>query len=191
LPSGSCDAVAALGVIETEPADDRLFAEAHRLLEPGGVFAVSCRNRLFNLVSINRHTRRELEGGGLGDLLAEAERWLAGADPARTTAALAEFAKGMHEAPQDPLGEPDRPAPPAVRIGETRQHTPEGLARSAQANGFRTGTFIGVHPHLLPPALEPLAPELYNRVAAVAEAFQREPIGLLWSSAFVGAFIKA
>lgn len=191
LPGASCDAVAALGVIETEPSDDRLFAEAHRLLEPGGVFTVSCRNRLFNLVSINRHTRRELDGGGLGELLAEAERWLSGADSARTTAALEEFAKALHHVPQDPRGEPDRAAPPAVRIGETRQHTPEGLARSAQAGGFRVGVFIGVHPHPLPPALEPLAPELYNRIATVAEAFQREPIGLLWSSAFVGAFIKA
>jgi SAM-dependent methyltransferase len=191
LPPASADAVAALGVLETEPSDERLFAEAHRLLKPGGVFAVSCRNRLFNVVSVNRHTRREAESGGLADLLAEAERWIATAEATRTEQALSEFARSMNGVSRDPRGEPDRPAPPAVRIGETRQHTPESLARSAVASGFRGGTFIGVHPHPLPPALEALAPELYNRVAAAAEAFQREPIGLLWSSAFVGAFSKA
>lgn len=191
LASASVDAVAALGVIETEPSDERLFAEALRLLQPGGVFAVSCRNRLFNLASVNRHTRAEIDKGTIGDLLAEAERLLATADSPRTAAALSAFAQSMNSAGVDPRGEPERPSPAAVRIGETRQHTPESLARSAAAAGFGGGTFIGVHPHPLPPALEALAPEMYNRVAAAAEAFQREPIGLLWSSAFVGAFTKS
>ena len=191
IPSESADAVAAIGVIETEPEDGRLFAEARRMLKPGGVFAVSCRNRLFNLVSVNRHTVRELDSGGLADLLAEAERHLSRSDPERTSTALSAFAGEFAEAAPRRGTEGTSPPAAAVRIGETRQHTPDTLTSSARAAGFRGGTFIGVHPHPLPPALESLAPELYNRVAAAAEAFEREPLGLLWSSAFVAAFTKA
>ncbi|MBY0493500.1 MAG: class I SAM-dependent methyltransferase [Cyanobacteria bacterium] len=191
IPSGSVDAVSALGVIETEPEDGRLFAEAKRMLKPGGVFAVSCRNRLFNVMSVNRHTRRELQGGGLDDLLAEAERLMARSDARKTEAALAELVRALAASSATNAAAPPVPAPAPISIGETRQHTPESLAKSAGANGFTGGTFIGVHPHPFPPALEALAPELYNRVAAAAEGFEREPLGLLWSSAFVAAFTKA
>ena len=191
IPAASLDAAAALGVIETEPEDGRLFAAASRILEPGGVFAVSCRNRLFNAVSVNRHTRRELQSGGLDALLAEAERHLTRSNTAATSAAISDFvAKLKSTSVVAREAAPESPPSP-VTIGDTRQHTPESLTESAYANGFRGGTFIGVHPHPLPPVLEALAPELYNQVAAAAEAFEREPLGLLWSSAFVAAFTKA
>ncbi|HEX6162995.1 MAG TPA: class I SAM-dependent methyltransferase [Vicinamibacterales bacterium] len=191
IPDASVDAVAALGVIETEPGDARLFAEASRLLQPGGVFAVSCRNRLFNAVSANRHTRRELQSGGLDQLLAEAERHLARSSAASTGPAIAEFIAKLQTVSASGGSAMAAPPPAPVSIGETRQHTPDGLAQSARAHGFTGGTFIGVHPHPLPPVLEALAPELYNRLAGAAEAFEREPLGLLWSSAFVAAFTKA
>ena len=191
IASESVDAVAAIGVIETEPGDQRLFAEARRMLRPGGVFAVSCRNRLFNVMSVNRHTRRELQSGGLDDLLAEAERHLSRSDAQRTADAMAEFSRALEASHASSASAPSLPAPHAVSIGETRQHTPDSLMQSALAAGFRGGTFIGVHPHPLPPALEALAPELYNRIGAAAEAFEREPLGLLWSSAFVAAFTRA
>ena len=191
IPGGSVDAVAALGVIETEPEDARLFNEAARMLEPGGVFAVSCRNRLFNAVSVNRHTRRELQSGGLDALLAEAERHMARSTGASTGIAISEFVAKLGALSSETSAAAAAPVPAPISIGETRQHTPESLTQSAAAAGFRGGTFIGVHPHPFPPGLEALAPELYNRVAAAAEAFEREPLGLLWSSAFVAAFTKA
>lgn len=190
IAGGSVDAVAAIGVLETEPSDAMLFAEARRLLRPGGVFVVSCRNRLFNLVSVNRHTRGELDAGTLGELLAETEELLAASSAPSTAAALAGFGERLRDGAALPRGDAIAAAPPAVRIGETRQHTPGQLKRFAHANGFHGGTAIGVHPHPLPPVLESLAPEAYNRIAAAAEAFQHEPIGLVWSSAFVAAFTR-
>jgi ubiquinone/menaquinone biosynthesis C-methylase UbiE len=187
----SVDAVAALGVIETEADDGRLFEAAMRMLEPGGVFAVSCRNRLFNAVSMNRHTRRELQSGGLDALLAEVERLLSGSNAAGTSAAVSSFMSALDAMTTATASTGEAPAPPPVSIGETRQHTPDALTQSARAHGFQGGTFIGVHPHPLPPVLEALAPELYNRIASAAEAFEREPLGLVWSSAFVAAFTKA
>ncbi len=187
---GSVDAVAAIGVLETEPSDAALFAEARRMLRAGGVFVVSCRNRLFNLVSVNRHTRAELDAGTLGDLLAEAEELLQASSPTTTAGALTGFADRMREAAALPRGESIAAAPAAVRIGETRQHTPVQLKRFAHGNGFHGGTFIGVHPHPLPPVMEAMEPAAYNRIAAAAEAFQHEPMGLVWSSAFVAAFTK-
>ena len=191
IAAASIEAVAALGVIETEAADAPLFAAAARMLKPGGVFAVSCRNRLFNAVSVNRHTRRELQSGGLDALLAEAERHMSRSNAPATGSAIADFVEKLKSIGVSSGNVPEVPAPPAVTIRETRQHTPEALTASAHASGFKGGTFIGVHPHPLPPILESLAPELYNRVAAAAEAFEREPLGLLWSSAFVAAFTKA
>src|SRR5688572_3968388 len=61
LPSGGFDAVTAMGLIEYLPDDDGLFSEAARLLRPGGRFAVSCRNRLYNLLSANDYTEGELD----------------------------------------------------------------------------------------------------------------------------------
>ena len=49
------------GMIEYLPNDDGLFGEAARLLRPGGRFAVSCRNRLYNLQSVNEYTAKEPE----------------------------------------------------------------------------------------------------------------------------------
>ena len=49
---------------------------------------------------------------------------------------------------------------------------------------------LSTHPHPLPPALEPLAPEFYNRLASIYEAFETHPVSLIWSSSFVARFVK-
>ena len=46
-----------------------------------------------------------------------------------------------------------------------------------------------LHPHPLPPALEPLAPRVYNRLAlAWQRPLERSPVGLAFCTAFVAAF---
>ena len=49
---GPLDAVTALGLVEYLDDDAKFFAWAARRLRPGGVFVVSCRNRLFNMASL-------------------------------------------------------------------------------------------------------------------------------------------
>jgi SAM-dependent methyltransferase len=185
------DAVTAIGLLEYLPDDAAFFERAASLVRPGGVLVVSCRNRLFNMASLNRYTREEVDAGsatalldelgalrtdGLHDALAEFLARLRDALP-RLEAALAADRQHGH-----------RPAP---AFGQPRrQHTPAALAAAARAAGFSSPRFVGVHPHPWPPAYEHAAPRLYNRLAEVFEAFERTAPSLVWSSAFLGIFTR-
>jgi len=196
LPAGGFDAVTALGLIEYLPDDDGLFAEAARLLRPGGRFGVSCRNRLFNLLSANDYTEAEYEGDA-GRLLAELREHIAATNPADLRAlaeSLAAAADDLEEAVAA-----DRDVPPPVLHDHRRsfergrrQHTPRELLPLAERHGFRADGVLGLHPHPLPPALEPLAPRTYNRIAlAWQRGLERSPAALAFCTAFVAAFERS
>jgi SAM-dependent methyltransferase len=193
LPGGRFDAVTALGLIEYLDDDDSLFAEAARLLRPGGRFAVSCRNRLYNLLSANEYTELEYEQEA-PRLLAELREHLAltGADE------LYALGQSLQDAADELAAavEADRSVPPpelhdhvrAYKSGR-RQHTPHDLLGTADRHGLRLLETLALHPHPLPPALEPLAPRLYNRLAlAWQRPLERSPVGLAYSTAFVAVF---
>jgi 2-polyprenyl-3-methyl-5-hydroxy-6-metoxy-1,4-benzoquinol methylase len=193
LPDGDFDAVTAMGLIEYLPDDVGLFAEAARLLRPGGRFAVSCRNRLYNLLSANEYTADEL-GGQAPRLLAELRMQLAQtkADELYLLAqSLADAARELEEAVAA-----DREVPPPelhdhVRSFQRgrRQHSPRELVGPAEAAGFRPVEVLALHPHPLPPALEALSPRVYNRLAlAWQRPLERSPAGLAFATAFVAVF---
>ena len=196
LPAASFDAVTAIGLIEYLPGDQPLFAEAQRLLKPGGVLVVSARNRVFNLQSLNEYTTTELERGSAGELVA----WLRGEEPPEVdvqvlrafASRIAEIGREIEAVLAADLSETvdlsrDQPVP----FGQVRrQHSPEELASAADEVGLTTPTFVGVHPHPLPPALERQAPRLFNRLASAFEAFEQTPMSLRWSSALIAVFSK-
>jgi SAM-dependent methyltransferase len=191
LPDERFEAVTAMGLIEYLPDDDGLFAEAARLLRPGGRFAVSCRNRLYNLLSVNEYTSEEPE---TARLLEELREHLAGTRPEDLHAlaeSLAESADDLESA-----AAADRDVPPrelhdhrrAFQRGR-RQHTPRDLLPAAERAGFAQADVLALHPHPLPPALEPLAPRTYNRLAqAWQRSLERSPAGLAFSTAFVAVY---
>jgi SAM-dependent methyltransferase len=191
LPDSEFDAVTAMGLIEYLPDDDGLFGEAARLLRPGGRFAVSCRNRLYNLQSANEYTADEPETARLLDELRE--------ELARTRPedlhALGESIAAASDELEAAVAE-DRDVPPrelhdhrrAFQRGR-RQHSPRDLAPAAERHGFAPAEMLALHPHPLPPALEPLAPRTYNRLAqAWQRSLERSPAGLAFSTAFVAVF---
>ena len=191
LPDGEFDAVTAMGLVEYLPDDDGLFAEAARLLRPGGRFAVSCRNRLYNLQSANEYTADETETARLLDELREE---LARTRPEDLQALGESLAAAADEL--DAAVAEDRDVPPrelhdhrrAFQRGR-RQHTPRDLVLAAERNGFAPTEVLALHPHPLPPALEPLAPRTYNRLAqAWQRSLERSPAGLAFSTAFVAVF---
>jgi len=194
LESGVFDAVTALGLIEYLPDDDGLFAESARLLRPGGHLAVSCRNRLYNIVSANRYTAREIERGHGGRLLAELLRELEGTAPSDLHA----LAEALHAAAGELAEAADTDAAePAAQLLDhersfgkaRRQHTPGELTAFAARHGFSTDAVLALHPHPLPPDLERASPRFYNRLALVWQrALERSPLGLAYSSAFVAIF---
>ena len=196
LPAGQFDAVTAMGLIEYLPDDDGLFAEAARLLRPGGRFAVSCRNRLYNLLSVNDYTAQELDEEA-PRLLEELRDHLARTEPAELHALAESLAASAGELERAAAA--DRDVPPkelhdhrrAFQRGR-RQHTPRDLAPAAERHGFREAELLALHPHPLPPALEALAPRTYNRLAdAWQRALERSPAGLAFSTAFVAVFERA
>lgn len=192
LADGSADAVTALGLIEYLPDDGGLFAEAARLLKPGGRFAVSCRNRLYNLQSANAYTERELADGS--SLLQELTARLGETSPEDVQALAASVAAAAPELQE--AAELDRSGPPPELLDhpasfaeERRQHTPDELEASAAEAGFRTVAIHALHPHPLPPALERLSPHVYNRLAmAWQRPLESSPLGLAFSTAFVAVF---
>jgi SAM-dependent methyltransferase len=193
LPAAGFDAVTALGLVEYLDDDTSFFRAAARWLRPGGVVVVSCRNRLFNLASLNDYTRGEIESGGAVGLLAELAALRPGPElPDR----LADFVARLREAlPElEAALATDRASKATPNsggfAGRRRQHTPRELATAAAAAGFRETGVLGVHPHPFPPALEAASPRFYNRLAGVFEALEAAPASLAWSSAFLGVFTR-
>jgi 2-polyprenyl-3-methyl-5-hydroxy-6-metoxy-1,4-benzoquinol methylase len=193
LPDGVFDAVTAMGLIEYLPDDEGLFTEAARLLRPGGRFALSCRNRLYNLLSVNEYTADEL-GGQAPRLLAELRMQLAQTKAEELHALAQSLAGAATELEEAVAADRDLPRPKLhdhVRSFERgrRQHSPRELVAPAEAAGLRPVEVLALHPHPLPPSLEPLAPRVYNRLAlAWQRPLERSPAGLAFCTAFVAIF---
>ena len=70
---GKFDVCIAMGVIGYFKHDSELFNEVKRLLKPGGIFLVSCRNQLFNMQSISFRTASEINNNNAISLIDEIE----------------------------------------------------------------------------------------------------------------------
>jgi SAM-dependent methyltransferase len=205
LPDRSADAVTAMGLIEYLDDDAGLLAEAARLLRPGGRFAVSCRNRLYNLLSANDYTESELSGVGGSEpqapralrLLDELRNGLGAASDDELHAvalSLAESADEFRAAVEADRAQPPPELHDHVRAFQRgrRQHTPAELEATASEQGLRHVETLALHPHPLPPSLEPLAPRTYNALAlAWQRPLERSPVGLAFCTAFVAVFERA
>ncbi len=157
---------------------------------------MSCRNRLYNLLSVNDYTAGELDGEARR-LLDELREHLSQTRPEELHALAESLAAAAGELEQ--AAKVDREVPPpelhdharAFQRGR-RQHTPRDLETAAERNGFGAVELLALHPHPLPPALEPLAPRTYNRLAhAWQRSLERSPAGLAFSTAFVSVFERS
>jgi hypothetical protein len=73
-----------------------------------------------------------------------------------------------------------------------KQHTPRDVAAVGARHGFSHVETLAVHPHPLPPELEPLARRTYNALAlAWQQPLERSPAGLAFATAFVAVFERA
>ena len=192
--NASFDAVTALGVIGYQPNDDVLFQEASRLLKDGGLFIVSCRNRLFNMVSMSDYTIQEIEEGRAVELVKEIQSLFIDIPPgdalafAEQLGASAEAAGKAEERDGAESGEGEKTP---FTTAFARQHTPIELLTTAKKNGFSHVGYWGVHPHLLVAGLnKSFPPYLYNNLSTALESLCHLPVSLIWSSVFLGAFTK-
>jgi SAM-dependent methyltransferase len=191
---GEADGVTAMGLIEYLDDDDALFAEAARLLGDEGRFAVSCRNRLYNLLSVNDYTASEDESARLLSELRETLAQTTSEDLYALADSLADAAETLREAAKG-----DRAEPPPDLHDHTRsfvrgrkQHTPRDVAAVGERHGFKHVETLALHPHPVPPELEPLARRTYNAIAqAWQRPLERSPAGLAFATAFVAVFERA
>jgi SAM-dependent methyltransferase len=191
LPSGDFDALTALGLIEYLEDDGGLFAEAARLLHVGGRLAVSCRNRLYNLFSANDYTANEDESERLLEELRETLAGTQREDLYALADSLAEAADELRRAASEDAAEPPPELHDHIRAFARgrKQHTPRDVGAIGEQHGFRHVETLALHPHPLPPSLEPLAPRTYNALASAWQRpLERSPAGLAFSTAFVAVF---
>ena len=188
------DKLISMGVIGYLDTDDLLFELGRRALRPGGQLIVSCRNRLFNMVSLSHRTRRETETGDALELLDEIESYYQQVSRDDTNNLLKVLIRSAEAALELPKAEVrDEPVQvekgPEVLTIEPRQQTPKGMQGVAERHGFKQLATFGIHPHLLDPRLNRLLPEgIYNQLTAAAEQFEALPIAMVWSSVFIGVY---
>jgi 2-polyprenyl-3-methyl-5-hydroxy-6-metoxy-1,4-benzoquinol methylase len=197
LLQGTYDAVSVMGVMYYLPKDDAIFTCARRLLKPGGLLLVSCRNRLFNMISVSGYTVKEIESGSAKDLIAEIEDLYHSIPQDKATVFIENLQRVVGQISGNTQQSDEEHAFPEDR-GDTytfniegRQHTPSQLTATAANFGFVNVGYYGIHPHLLIPKLNKrLPPQVFNLLSDCLCAFEELPISLIWSSQFVGVFIK-
>ena len=202
LPRESYDAVTAMGVIYYLPEDDSFFKLARDLLKPDGLLIVSCRNRLFNMVSISDYTMQEIGRSSALDLIAEIEELYQPIPQDNVARFIEDLKRAISQiANYAPKPYEERPSPSTQdEVGTTggytfdiegRQHTPSQLTASAAKFGLINTACYGVHPHLLVPKLNKrLPPQVFNQLSDCLCAFENLPISLTWSSQFIAVFEK-
>jgi SAM-dependent methyltransferase len=200
LGEGQFDFCIAMGVIGYLAKDETLFDVARRLLKPGGVFFISCRNRLFNMHSISFRTEYEIANKKARDLIGEIYEMHKEIPTEAITDMLNRLKCIALELPDHGNVDPDQMKSPTEKttsysayspFSEPRQHTPKRLTQVAYKCGFDNSGYFGVHPHLINPRLnELLPPGVFNRISSCLEAFEHLPISLTWSSVFLGVFNK-
>ncbi len=190
LPDASFDAITALGLIEYLPDDDEFLRECVRLLRPGGSLIVTCRNRLFNLASLNQYTKRELERGEAGELLDELSELCRVPIP---PAAWQAWVRNLNSlgpmlaaaARRDSQRDADRPVVSTKSFAQNlRQHTPREIIAAAERFALSRPSVVSIHPHPLPPMFEASAPHAYNALACAMQVLAAHPASLAWSSCF-------
>jgi hypothetical protein len=174
--------------------DEKLFKMANANLKKDGYLLVSFRNRLFNLFSISHRTINESKNGCLEKLISEANSYYKNIDIEKVKIFLNELqcACSAVLTSQDDFFtfSNSTDIPYSVDI-EPRQSTPQDAETVATKYGFCAEKFVGVHPHFAVPGLNKLLPPMvYNKICDCFNVFEDEKIAMLWSSMFIGSFIK-
>jgi len=197
--SGTFDVCIAMGVIGYFEKDEELFNEARRLLKPGGLFLVSCRNRLFNMQSISFRTANEINQNTAEPLIDEIQELYEQRVPVNNANNMVERLRNIvgnlpNELAYD-IKEMQSPSDKGKKgtyykpFYEPRQHTPNELTANAKNCGFDNLSYHGIHPHLIDPNLNKLLPpKLFNQISSCLEAFEDLPVSLLISSVFIASF---
>lgn len=175
------DAVICVGVLPHIPAglDEKVFANLHSAVRPGGRVVVEARNELFALFSLNRYTTRLFL-----DTLVPVDRLreVAGAELPALDAALTDLERTFrNDLPQVRTGTETDPGYDEV---VSRTHNPLALRDVMEAAGFGDVSLRWYHWHALPPFCGSQAPAAQRAVSLELERAD-DWRGLVMASAFL------
>lgn len=159
LKSGKFDLAAALGLIEYFSFEQtcRLLELCQRTLTDGGGLIIASRNRLFNLVTFNEYTKREIETGNVEALMAEA-MVMAAAE------SMAECLKGLAALDQI-AGLLDTYPVTGVPVTVRHQYTPAQLCRLLSECGLTPVSVSPCHYHVAVPRFLEAHPTLHVQMS--------------------------
>lgn len=189
--------VAALGVLEYLPDDTDLFQTANRALPIGGAFIVECRNRLFNLFSLNEYTRTSLKKGEYGEMLEEYQELSRSPVLRPFKNVVGDMANSVRRS-MSWVSKKSRPrTTPSQQHSEIfsalprRQHGPLRLAEgAARSCGFELDYLRFLHFHPFPPALEKEDTRFFRGLGLALELAGDTYASSAMSSSFLAGFIK-
>jgi len=195
---GKFDVCIAMGVIGYFKHDSELFNEVKRLLKPGGIFLVSCRNQLFNMQSISFRTASEINNNNAISLIDEIEGLYSRIPVNKANDMVEKLKNSVINLPDSIEYDTEEMKSPSEKSRnglsykpyyEPRQHTPIELSKTANLCGFDSISYHGVHPHLIDPNINKLLPpKVFNQISSCLDVLEDLPISLTWSSVFIGAF---
>lgn len=157
--SESFDLIAALGLIEYLSWEElvRLLEMSRFWLREDGRLVLGSRNRLFNLVTFNDYTRRELEAGTVVELMSEAVALITARDQREAMAALGQGNTALVHMDSHPHT--------GIDVATRHQYTPRQLAHLLHHHGFQVEQLFGVHYHGVPPRFSQIAPQVHGMLA--------------------------
>ena len=186
----------ALGLLEYLKSDAELFSVLDKVTEKGGYVLAECRNKFFNLFSMNEYTLGVMNE--IPELLrrfGEVQKYSAESDDqipfieAKVSKAIAAFlSKATKNISLLSTDVPNYSRYPQKMI--RRQHTPQEIEASAKKFGFELLYVIYWHVHPYAPAYEKKFPRIYNKMSYLMTPLGRTSLGAYRCSSFSGVFKK-
>ena len=192
-------AVTALGVLEYLSTDDELFSVLNRIVEKGGYALVECRNKLFNLFSVNGYTESAAKVEQIALLvreMADIERY--SPIPSKEIPHIqAEVSKRIADFLKNSVGDKqwfeksDKQYTDYPERMIRRQHTPRELEQSASGAGFTLKHVVYWHSHPYPPSFKKEFPKIYNKLSFLESPLGYTSLGAWKCSSFVAVLQKS
>ena len=167
LSPSSFDVVSGMGLIEYMSLSeiDSLLRQVHSLLASDGTLILGSRNRLFNIVSLNEFSIREVELGTIESLIRESACIRA----ARSQKDLVETISSL----ETPAAKIEEHPNTGIEVATRWQFTPAELTRILTKRGFATESVHAVNFHAVPAGCE-LLPGATNAGNALSKATYEE-----------------
>ncbi|MGE4348924.1 MAG: class I SAM-dependent methyltransferase [Candidatus Berkiella sp.] len=181
------DVITSLGVMYYFETDNDIFSFVKKKLKPNGIYVTSCRNKLFNLFPGSSSNQAALNDSELANLFREVFS-LANTLEVSSLLKFVEYFKNA----ELPALVQNEIRSNNVNSGEKtkellgRQHSPQDLARAAEAFGFIVDKIWAFQPHLFSArSADENAHQIQKQLSEGLMAFCELPIALIWSSHFL------